>query len=182
MKRHATFLTTCIAVLALSASAALAQDDATAPVAEPAQTEAAPVVEAPAVEAPPVVEAPPAPVAPPAPTSIIPAPPEGKGHVVFFRPSRFVGSALTFTVREGDADLGRVGNGKYFVHVAEPGIHEYEAGRNDTLRLEVEPGETYYVIESVQMGIMAGRAVLSPSDQATFEQFHPEMELWTPRN
>lgn len=112
----------------------------------------------------------------------ISAPPEGKGQVVFFRPSRFVGAALSFTVRESEQDLGRLPNGRYFVHVAEPGIHEYEIGRNDTMRMEIEPGETYYAMQNTQMGVVAGRAVLSPSDQAAFEEALPRMRLWEPRN
>jgi hypothetical protein len=32
------------------------------------------------------------------------------------------------------------------------------------------------------MGIVAGRAVLSPSDQAAFEEALPRMRLWEPRD
>ena len=63
------------------------------------------------------------------------------------------------------------------VQVVDPGIHAYEIGHNDTMRMEVEPGATYYAIQSTQMGIVAGRAVLSPSDQATFEGALPHMHL-----
>lgn len=178
-----TLITLC-AVAALGV-ASLAQAQDTAPPSEqPAATEqtAAADAAAPAAEA-----TPPAPAAETAaPAAALPqgisAPPEGKGQVVFFRPSRFVGAALSFTVRESEQDLGRLPNARYFVHVAEPGIHEYEIGRNDTMRMEIEPGETYYAIQSTQMGIVAGRAVLSPSDQAAFEQALPRMRLWEPRN
>ncbi|MEQ1810237.1 MAG: DUF2846 domain-containing protein [Terricaulis sp.] len=161
-----------IAVLGL-AGLAQAQDTTTPPAEQPAATEPAPTA-----------EPTPAPAAEPAvalPEGII-APPEGKGQVVFFRPSRFVGAALSFTVRENDVDLGRLPNARYFVHVAEPGIHEYEIGNNDTMRMEIEPGETYYAIQSTQMGIVAGRAVLSPSDAAAFTEAQPRMRLWEPRN
>lgn len=161
-----------IAVLGL-AGLAQAQDTTTPPAEQPAATEPAPTA-----------EPTPAPAAEPAvalPEGII-APPEGKGQVVFFRPSRFVGAALSFTVRENDVDLGRLPNARYFVHVAEPGIHEYEIGNNDTMRMEIEPGETYYAIQSTQMGTVAGRAVLSPSDAAAFTEAQPRMRLWEPRN
>ncbi|MBK8542876.1 MAG: DUF2846 domain-containing protein [Caulobacteraceae bacterium] len=161
-----------IAVLAL-AGLAQAQDTTTPPSEQPAATEPAPTVEpTPAPAAEPAVALP----------EGITAPPEGKGQVVFFRPSRFVGAALSFTVRENDVDLGRLPNARYFVHVAEPGIHEYEIGNNDTMRMEIEPGETYYAIQSTQMGIVAGRAVLSPSDAAAFTEAQPRMRLWEPRN
>jgi hypothetical protein len=188
MTRHKN-LALCAAAIALALTAtsvALAQDTA-APVvtpAEPAQTETAPpAADAPAAEAAPA--APAEPVAPPAPAgppSIIPPPAAGKGQVVFFRPSRFAGGALTFTVREGETDLGRLGSGRYFVHAAEPGIHEYVIGRNDTLRLEIEEGATYYMQNNIAMGIMAGRGVLAPSDQATFEGMFDDLRLYEPSN
>ncbi len=122
--------------------------------------------------------------APAAPVVALPAgispPPEGKGQIVFFRPSRFVGAALSFTVRENEAALGRLPNGRYFVHVADEGIHEYEIGRNDTMRMEIEPGETYYAMQNTQMGIVAGRAVLTPSDQAAFEAAVGRMRVSEP--
>jgi hypothetical protein len=177
-------ITLCAAALALGAATlAFAQDTTTAPPAEQAaaaeETTAAPEA-APAETTEPAAAA-----APAAPAVVLPegisAPPEGKGQVVFFRPSRFVGAALSFTVREGEQDLGRLPNARYFVHVAEPGIHEYEIGRNDTMRMEIEPGETYYAMQNTQMGIVAGRAVLSPSDQAAFVEAQPRMRLWEPR-
>jgi hypothetical protein len=50
------------------------------------------------------------------------------------------------------------------------------------MRMEIEPGETYYAIQTTQMGIVAGRAVLSPSDTAAFTEAQPRMRLWEPRN
>lgn len=175
----------CTAAALGVASLAQAQETATAPSTEQAapseQTSAPAAAPAdPSASAPAAIEA--AAPAPPALPSGISAPPEGKGQIVFFRPSRFVGAALSFTVREAEQDLGRLPNARYFVHVAEPGIHEYEIGRNDTMRMEIEPGETYYAIQSTQMGIVAGRAVLSPSDQAAFEVALPRMRLWEPRD
>ncbi len=35
--------------------------------------------------------------------------------------------------------------------------------------MEVEAGETYYVIGGITMGFLAGRPNLSPSDQAVFD-------------
>lgn len=167
----------CAAMLLAVATSAFAQTETPAPA--PSEAAAA----APAAEAPsPAPEA----ASPTAPVQALPAgisaPPEGKGQIVFFRPSRFVGGALTFTVRESEADLGRLPNGRYFVHVAEPGVHEYEIGRQDTLRLEIEPGTTYFVIQTTQMGVMAGRSGMSPSDQAAFEEALPRMRVSEPRS
>lgn len=172
------------ALIAICAAAALAvsglasaQETATAPTEQATTAEAA--ITALPAESTPAEATAPTPPAAPLPAGIS-APPEGKGQVVFFRPSRFVGAALSFTVRENDVALGRLPNARYFVHVAEPGIHEYEIGRNDTMRMEIEAGETYYAVQSTQMGIMAGRAVLSPSDQAAFEAAAPRMRISEP--
>jgi hypothetical protein len=99
------------------------------------------------------------------------APPEGKGQIVFFREKKFAGAAVKYKVREGDTELGKLSSGTYFVHVTDPGAHEYtvHSEAKDILNLEVEAGETYYVIGSISMGFLAGRPNLSPSDQATFD-------------
>lgn len=106
-----------------------------------------------------------------APSSLVGAPSEGKGQVVFFRPSKFMGAAIGFIVREGQTELGKLRSGNYFVAAVEPGTHEYtvHSEAKDVLTLEVEAGETYYVQGSISMGVMAGRPNLSPSDQAAFE-------------
>lgn len=171
----------CAAAALGLAGFAYAQETTAPPAEQPAAAEQAPATEAAPDAAAPADPAPAAEPAAPLPEGIS-APPEGKGQVVFFRPSRFVGAALSFTVREGEAELGRLPNARYFVHVAEPGIHEYEIGNNDTMRMEIEPGETYYAMQNTQMGIVAGRAVLSPSDQAAFVEAQPRMRLWEPRN
>lgn len=106
-----------------------------------------------------------------APSSLVGTPAEGKGQVVFFRPSKFMGAAIGFIVREGQTELGKLRSGNYFVAAVEPGTHEYtvHSEAKDVLTLEVEAGETYYVQGSISMGVMAGRPNLSPSDQAAFE-------------
>lgn len=155
---------------AFLAAGAHAQEGA-APAAQEAAVEATPAAtaEAPAT----VPEAQPAVPSTPAADvveGIVPAPPKGKGQVVFFRKGGFVGSAISCAVHENGAKLTRLPPGKYHVHVAEPGIHEYSvrSEATDTLRLEVEPDETYFAQCTITMGIMAGRPNLSPTDQATF--------------
>jgi pyruvate/2-oxoglutarate dehydrogenase complex dihydrolipoamide acyltransferase (E2) component len=100
----------------------------------------------------------------------IPAPPAGKGQVVFFREKKFAGSAVRFKVRENDEELGKLGSGVYFIHVTDPGVHEYvvHSEAKDALTLEVEDGETYYVSGSITMGLLVGRPNLSPADEGAF--------------
>lgn len=99
------------------------------------------------------------------------APVEGKGKVVFFRPSRFQGGAVGFKVREGDTELGKLRNGRYFVVEADPGTHQYtvHSEAKDLTTLEIEAGETYFLEGKINMGFMVGRPNLTPSDVAAFE-------------
>lgn len=107
----------------------------------------------------------------PATNGSIGAPPAGKGQIVFFREKKFVGGGVSYKVREGENELGKLSNGTYFVSVVEPGAHEYtvHSEAKDILNLEVEAGETYYVTGGITMGVFAGRPNLSPSDQAAFD-------------
>ena len=117
--------------------------------------------------------------APAATTSKVGAPEAGKALIVFFRPSKFTGAAIGFKVREGETELGKLRNGKYFVANVEPGTHEYtvHSEAKDILTLEVEAGETYYVQGTITMGFMAGRPNLSPSDEATFDGMAGKLKL-----
>ena len=145
----------CLALL-LPIAAAQAQDPATAP---PAPTEAAaaePATDATSATA--------------TGNGLIGAPAEGMGQVVFFREKKFTGAAVKYKVREGETELGKLGSGTYFVASVAPGTHQYtvHSEAKDVLTLEVEAGETYYVLGSITMGFMAGRPNLSPSDEAAF--------------
>ncbi|MDQ3287709.1 MAG: DUF2846 domain-containing protein [Pseudomonadota bacterium] len=135
--------------------------DAAATVGAPADTASVPQAEA---------EAPAAEVAAPAANGLIGAAHEGHGQIVFYRPSKMAGAAIGFKVREGDVELGKLRNGRYFVANVEPGVHEYtvHSETKDVLTIEVEEGETYYVQGTLSMGILAGRPNLSPSDEASF--------------
>jgi hypothetical protein len=117
--------------------------------------------------------------APAATNSKIGAPEAGKAQIVFFRPSKLTGAAIGFKVREGETELGKLRNGKYFVANVEPGTHQYtvHSEAKDVLTLEVESGETYYVQGTITMGFMAGRPNLSPSDQATFDGIAGKLKL-----
>ena len=118
------------------------------------------------------------PAAVPAASGLIPAPAAGKGQVVFFREKKFVGAAMSYKVREGEAELGKLSNGSYLVLEVEPGTHQYhmQGETKDVLTLEVEAGETYYVQGGISMGVLAGRPNLSPSDQAAFEAMAPKLK------
>jgi hypothetical protein len=111
--------------------------------------------------------------------AVIPPPAPGMGQVVFFRPGKFVGSAIRCTVREDGKMVGRAGNGKYFVLPATPGPHRFttKTEATDTLNVEVEPDETTYVKCAIGMGVMAGRPNLSPATAEDFGKVAHKIKL-----
>jgi hypothetical protein len=108
----------------------------------------------------------------------------GKGQVVFYRPGSMMGMALGCTVHEGAAQIARLGSGKYWVSAVEPGKHTYntEGEAKDVLNLEVEPGETYFVKCNIGMGMMSGRANLSPASTEDFAKKSKGLALWKPKD
>ena len=110
----------------------------------------------------------------------LPTPPTGQGQVVFFRPGSIMGAALGCTIHEGKTQIARLGSGKYFVIAEAPGKYEFatHGEATDKLVLEVESGETYFVKCNIGMGVVSGRANLSPSDEATFAKKARGLNLW----
>lgn len=102
--------------------------------------------------------------------TVLPTPPAGKGLVVFYRPSS-MGFAIKCTVRENGHMVGRVGAGRYYAIVAEPGLHSYTAKSEatDTVNVQVEPDEITYVKCKISMGVMVGRPNLSPSTKEEWD-------------
>lgn len=118
----------------------------------------------------------PAPVSAPAPAAASSS--GGVGKIVFFRESKFAGGAVSFKVREGQTELGKLSSGTYFIANLAPGPHEFtvHSEAKDILNLEVEPGETYYIQGSISMGLMVGRPNLAPSDEATFNSMKAKLK------
>lgn len=163
-----------------------ATEAAVAPEAAPAAEAAAAPATAPAAEAAPAPAAAPTaeataeatPAAAPAAASDEAAP--ATGRIVFFRPRKMVGGAISFKVREGDAVLGKLSSGSFFSVDVPAGTHSYYAkseGKDDTLVMEIEAGETYYVMGTISMGFLAGQGNLSPSDQAAFDDLNKKKKL-----
>ena len=100
-------------------------------------------------------------------------PPPGKGQIVFFRAHTLLGTAQWFNVREDGRVLGKLSNGAYFSEVVEPGEHTFTATEEpefkDTLKLRVDPGQTYYVEGILTKGLVLSAADLTPSDRARFQ-------------
>jgi hypothetical protein len=162
--------------LAFGASAFAQEATQSAPAPEAA---VAPAPDAAAAPAPDVAAAPEAAPAPAATSA------SGKGRIYFFRPGRLPGAIYTYHIVEvGDdgkpakdaLELGDLPNGGAFTVEVEPGIHSYNITgpmavnkAEDRLRLEVEPGETYYAEQTVRMGMVTGGFRLVPADEARFK-------------
>lgn len=115
----------------------------------------------------------------PAPESTPAAPLSGDmGTVVFFRESKFVGGGVSFKVREGETELGKLSSGTYFRTQLPVGPHAFtvHSEAKDVLNLEIERGETYYVQGSISMGVLVGRPNLAPSDAATFNALRADLK------
>jgi hypothetical protein len=95
----------------------------------------------------------------------------GNGTVIFFREKKFAGSAIRYKVRENGVELCKLASGTYCNLQVSAGKHSYvvHSEAKDVLNLEVEPGETYYVIGGISMGVFAGHPNLSPSTREIYE-------------
>lgn len=102
----------------------------------------------------------------------------GTGTVIFFREKKFAGSAIRYKVRENGVELCKLQSGTYCRIEVPAGKHEYvvHSEAKDVLTLEVEPGETYYVIGGITVGVFAGHPNLSPSDKNTYEAMQPRLK------
>jgi hypothetical protein len=104
--------------------------------------------------------------------------PAGTATVIFYRPSKFIGGAVGFIVREGTTELGKLRSGKFFVlHVA-PGKHTYvvHSEASDELTIDTDAGETYYIEGEIGIGVVVGRPHIKPSDQTSFEAIKGKLE------
>ena len=109
-------------------------------------------------------------------TTVSPAPASdtaggATGTVVFFREKKFTGSAIRYKVRENGVELCKLASGTFCTVQVPVGKHTYvvHSEAKDVLNLEVESGETYYVVGGISMGFMAGHPNLSPSTREVFE-------------
>jgi len=100
----------------------------------------------------------------------VPPPPAGKAEVVFFRTPGFLNSGRA-TPMEGDTPIATIGSKSYFVLTVDPGQHTFKASKKtdaDTLTLELEPGDIYYVEQGFSAGAFTNQPMLYPSDETTF--------------
>jgi hypothetical protein len=131
------------------------------------------------------------------PTMVPPTPSlttEALGKIIFFRPSRLTGAVYTYHVVKVEADgdstkesprVCSLPNGRYCVYEAPAGIYNFNIRGpmavnldQDRIRLEIEPGQTYYIEQTVRIGLITGGFRLTPSTQQEFERRSPRE--WKP--
>jgi hypothetical protein len=102
--------------------------------------------------------------------SAVPAVAKDKGQVVFFRKSSMFGFPYWTNIRENDVALGKLTNGAYFVQTLDPGVHMFNTSvlGKDAMKLQIDPGETYYVEGKITMAVIGYTIVMAPSDATAF--------------
>src|SRR5689334_16950186 len=98
------------------------------------------------------------------------APPgEGESKVVFCRPSRFAGSAVTFSLWDGVRLIGFAESGSYFEYRCSPGKHLFiaEAEGDKAVDADLSARKTYYIWVTPRMGVLSANVGLTPVNQAS---------------
>jgi LysM repeat protein len=110
-------------------------------------------------------------------TPIIASNPDGGGTVVFFREKKMFGAMAKFKVRENGVELCKLSSGSYCVVNVPAGAHDFapEKDAKETVKLDVQSGETYFVQGTISMGFMSGRGNLASSHRGAFEGMQPEL-------
>jgi hypothetical protein len=102
----------------------------------------------------------------------LPAPAANQGQVVFYKEPMFglLPNVTAWTIQENDKALAKLYPGSYAVVTVPPGKHSFylKSETTDTITLEVDEGETYYVKQRVGMGLVTSREHLTPSTEADF--------------
>jgi hypothetical protein len=111
--------------------------------------------------------------------AVIPAPAAGKAQIVFWRPDKWFGKAIRCTVRESGKMIGRPGPGHYFILPVEPGLHKYatKVEAADTLSVEMEPDQTFYVKCSMVPGAITYNANIAPSSKEEFDAVSHKLKM-----
>lgn len=105
----------------------------------------------------------------PVPTASIPEVVPDKGLVVFYRPRRMTGAAITFSVDHVQGSLGILTNGSVLYKYFEPGQHTFysQVLSGDSVMINVEAGRAYFVQGLAKMGVAVARPGFMQVDEAT---------------
>lgn len=105
-------------------------------------------------------------------TTTQPATQMEKAKVYFYRYKQYVGSALAPSVYCDEAELARMGNGRYFTVKLAPGKHTFRSNdKQSGVEVDLKPGQQYFLRVELVTGMMKGhgRLVAMVPEQARFE-------------
>ncbi len=104
--------------------------------------------------------------------TVIPAPPPGKGQIVFYRTGGIGGMAMGCAVHENGEKISSLGAGKYFMTVLDPGEYKFmtKSETKKYLKLTVAADETVYSRCKIKMGFMMGRPKLGEASKEDFDK------------
>ena len=106
--------------------------------------------------------------------------PAGKGLIYIYRPSSFIGGAVSYDVKLGDGTvITTLHNGGYSPFFADPGETEIwgKTESKSSLTIDVKAGQTYYVRGTVGVGFFVGRPHLLVVDNKVGVQEIAECKL-----
>jgi len=93
---------------------------------------------------------------------------EGKSNIYVYRNESF-GGAIPMTVALDGKVAGQTGPQTYFLLEVDNGPHEVSsiAENTSTIKLDVAPGNSYFVWQEVKMGMWMPRTLMQQVDEAT---------------
>jgi hypothetical protein len=112
----------------------------------------------------------------------LPPPVGGKGQVVFYRKNMVSLIPFNWIVREGKTEICEMVAGTYCVAAIDPGTHTFEVHSEATnrLTLEIDAGETYYVIGGISMGFVVNHPNISPAQRVDFDALSAKLKEKAP--
>ena len=115
--------------------------------------------------------------------SVVPTVEEDESLVFFYRQSKFTGSGVRIRIHEGDDYIGALGSGTYFFYRTDPGEHTFWAKTEviESLTIDLEPNETYYIKGEIKMGAFVGRPRFTIMHPLEGESRVKELKYATPR-
>lgn len=92
----------------------------------------------------------------------VPAPRDGMGLIMLYRPRRAMGAAIQFQVNNASAPVGNLSNGSVIAFHAPAGQHVFtvatpSVGGSDSIAVDLRAGETVFVRADMRAGWAAGR-------------------------
>lgn len=106
----------------------------------------------------------------------VPAPRNGQGLIMFYRPRRAMAAAIRFDVNSANGPVGNLSNGSVIAFNAPPGSYTFfvstpsVAGSN-SIAVDIRAGQTAFIRADMRAGWPAGRGkfIRMPDDQARAE-------------